>query len=71
MDRLKGKDLKFISVIHRDGSGTTNVENDDMSHYDNDYFRMSHLSLSRGTYIASEMNSYVVKLKNKEKKWEN
>lgn len=60
---LKGSKLHFISVIHRDGSGTTNVENDDMSYYFNDYFKMSCLSISKGTYIASEMNSYVVKLK--------
>ena len=60
---FKGEKLHFISVIHRDGSGTTNVENDDNSHINNDLFKITCLSISQGTYIASEMNSYVVKLK--------
>ena len=60
---LKGEKLHFISVIHRDGSGTTNVESEDHSHLNNDNFKMSCLSISKGTYIASEINSYVVKIK--------
>lgn len=60
---LKGEKLHFISVIHRDGSGTTNVENDNMIFHNNDYFKITCLSISKGTYIASEMNSYVVKIK--------
>lgn len=60
---VKGEELHFVSVIHRDGSGTTNVENEDMSHYYNDLFKITCLSISKGTYIASEMNSYVVKYK--------
>lgn len=60
---LKGSELHFISVVHRDGSGTTNVENDDLSRLNNDNFTIVCLSISKGTYIASEFNSYVVKIK--------
>lgn len=60
---FKGKKLHFISVIKRDGSGVVNVENEDHSHMNNDLFKITCLSISQGTFIASEMNSYVVKLK--------
>lgn len=60
---VKGKKLNFISIIHRDGNGISNVENNDNSNKDNDLFKLTCLSISEGTYIASEFNSYVVKYK--------
>lgn len=60
---LKGKKLHFISVINRNGSGVVNVEKEDHSRMNNDLFKITCLSISQGTFIASETNSYVVKLK--------
>lgn len=57
-----GKELKFISQIKRDGSGIIDVSDKDMSHLDKDKFELNSLSLSQKTYIASEFNSFVVKL---------
>jgi len=61
MARILGSELEFISRIKRDGSGT--VVDEDYSHLNKTKFRMSCLSLTLGTYIASEFNSYVVKIK--------
>lgn len=63
MQNKLGKELIFISNIHRDGSGTTDVSKVNMSHLDKTSFRMSSLSITNGTWIASEFNSYVVKFK--------
>jgi hypothetical protein len=74
--RKKGKNLEFISWIKRDGSGTIPVgtewdedmnfpKTDDVSYLDDEYFSLTSLSLSKGTFIASGFNSWVVKLKNK------
>lgn len=60
---VKGSELIFISSILRDGSGTVNVSNIDMSHLNSRIFILTSLSVTNGTYIASEFNSYVVKLK--------
>lgn len=61
----KGSELIFISLIKRDGSGTILNDNSfDMSRCDDTTFRLSSLSITNGTWIASEFNSYVVKLKN-------
>lgn len=64
----KGSELIFISRINADGSGVKEVDQEEI---DNDWFkkekfRMSRLSMSNGTWIASGMNSYVVKLKKDE-----
>lgn len=59
----KGKYLEFISRILRDGSGTVNVKDKDMRHLNNTKFSMSRLSITENTWIASEFNSYVVKIK--------
>lgn len=78
--RREGKELEFISYISRDGSGTIVIGTedaegehpkiDDMSYVDDEVFNLNALSLSRGTYIASGFNSFVVKLK-KEKPYIN
>ena len=60
---VKGKDLVFISLIKRDGSGVKMIgETDEMNHVDDTTFHLQSLSLSNKTHIASEFNSYVVKL---------
>ena len=70
----KGKELEFISLIKRDGSGTIQVgtawdtnsnhaKTDDMSYLDEDDFTVMIMSLSNKTYIASGFNSWVVKIK--------
>lgn len=69
-----GKQLKFISFIKRDGSGTVVCgskwnENmsipkvDDMSYVNDEMFNIACLSLSEGTFIASGFNSFVVRIK--------
>jgi hypothetical protein len=60
-----GKDLIFISQIKRDGSGVnTDLSEEYIKMMENDLFNLTHLSLSEKTFIASEFNSFVVKLKN-------
>ena len=60
-----GKDLIFISRILRDGTGVAMMPpNYDASHLDKVNFNMNSLSITNGTFIACEFNSYVVKLKN-------
>ena len=65
--KAQGKNLVFISRIKRDGTGVQMVEDqDDAQHYLADKtFKLNCLSITEGTYIASEFNSYVVKIKEK------
>lgn len=59
-----GKDLIFISRILRDGSGVEPIsDQSSMDFVKNTKFQMVCLSITNGTYIASEFNSYVVKPK--------
>jgi hypothetical protein len=63
--RKKAKKLEFVSRIKADGSGTEKVPE---SLLKNDLFlnkklKITCLSISEGTYIASGFNSFVVKLK--------
>lgn len=59
----KGRDLTFISRILRDGSGTKDITNKDMSIYDDELFAIYKMSITYNTYIAMAFNSFVVKLK--------
>lgn len=61
--KVKGSRLEFISSIKRDGSGTYPVDVEIPSLNDT-IFTLTSLSITNGTYIASEFNSFVVKLKN-------
>lgn len=63
--KKKAKELEFISQINRDGSGTTKVGQSylDSLFESNEDFELRPLSLSEGTFIASNFNSFVVKLK--------
>lgn len=63
MEKL-GKELIFISQIKRDGSGTSDVEDRYIKLMECDVFKLTCLSLSNKTYIATAFNSFVVKLKN-------
>jgi len=65
--KLKGKELIFISRILRDGSGVNDCSELDMSNYNEDSFEINCLSITEQTYIATEMNCFVVKIKNKDK----
>lgn len=62
--KAKGKDLIFISQIKRDGSGV-NPCTEPLYNLDETEFQITCLSISNGTWIASEFNSFVVKLKPK------
>ena len=57
---MKAEQLEFISRINRDGSGVTKVDEKEVLNED---FKLNSLSISEKTYIASGMNSYVVKIK--------
>lgn len=72
--KQKGKNLEFISLIKRDGTGTIMCgtewddqcgfpRTDNMSYLDNELFFLTSLSLTERTFIASGFNSFVVKLK--------
>jgi len=58
-----GKELKFISWIKRDGSGTKMVKKKLIELMQEDIFDVNCLSLTEKTFIASGFNSFVVKLK--------
>ncbi len=60
--KKKGKELIFISRINSDGSGVEVVENI-WKYLQEEEFDLTCLSMSKGTYIASRMNSFIVKLK--------
>lgn len=72
--RKLGKELEFISLVKRDGSGTVavgtkwtrgseNPKTDDMSYLDDDEFEINIISLTHKTFIASGFNTWVVRLK--------
>ena len=63
--KKKGKELIFISRIKRDGSGVIDVQSDNMKHLNNTTFNLNCLSITEETFIASEFNSFIVKLKQK------
>lgn len=60
---IKGKDLVFIGRINSIGTHVENLYGTDMSNLDDRTFSLNCLSITFGTYIACEFNSYIVKLK--------
>ena len=58
--RKNANQLEFISKINRDGLGISKVDEKEVLNED---FKLNSLSISEKTYIASGMNSYVVKIK--------
>ena len=67
MERF-GSELEFISIISADGKKITVLEgtnNQKVSMISQkEIFKLSRLSISEETFIASGFRSYVVKLKN-------
>jgi len=64
MERF-GSELIFISEISGDGKKIKLVDDVLISDLDKkSIFKLNSLSITNGTYIASGMSSYVVKLKN-------
>ena len=61
--QLLGKDLIFISRIQANGH-SVGIIDDDMDYEDDTRFTLQSLSVTHGTWIASESSSYVVRLKN-------
>jgi hypothetical protein len=62
MEKL-GKELEFISLIKRDGSGTKMVKKKLIELMQEDTFKVNCLSLTEKTFIASGFNSFVVRMK--------
>lgn len=60
--KKQGKELQFISIIKRDGSGTIPVEGSHNKFLSEETFTLTPLSISHQTYIAHNFNAYVVKL---------
>jgi hypothetical protein len=59
-----GKELIFISQIERNGSGVdTDLSEEYLEQMKDVKFKVRTLSLGEKTFIASEFNSFVVKLK--------
>ena len=58
-----GKDLDFISLIKRDGSGTKKVKKKLIELIQEDNFKVNRLSITENTFIASGFNSFVVRIK--------
>lgn len=60
-----GSELIFISRIYSDGHTIELLKKDEPPTYsETELYKLNCLSISHGTYIASGMSSYVVKLKN-------
>lgn len=60
-----GSELIFISRIFGNGHQIELIEDVHISEFTKQtLFKLNRLSISNGTYIASEMSTYVVKLKN-------
>jgi hypothetical protein len=57
----KAHELEFISKIKRDGTGV--ILDFNKTFLKDEYFKLTSLSLTEKTFIASRFNSYVVKLK--------
>ena len=61
---ILGSELEFISEINRDGSGTEKViPSEYLAMMQKETFRVYCLSISRKTFLASNFNWFVVKLK--------
>ncbi len=67
--KAKAKDLIFISIIKRDGSGTVPVPEDYLNEMltnplmKDGKFELRCLSMSQRTFIAFNFNAFVVRLK--------
>lgn len=63
MEKL-GSELIFISRIQRDGKGVFLIPDlDAVEHCQSEMFGLTPLSITEKTFIASNFNVYIVKLK--------
>lgn len=62
---MKGKKLEFISQINRDGSGTVPVSPEYLKLIQDEKFKLICLSMTEKTFIASNFNCFIVKIKDK------
>ena len=60
---ILGSELEFISEINRDGSGTEKIPESYLAMMKKETFRVYCLSISRKTFLASNFNWFVVRLK--------
>jgi hypothetical protein len=60
--KAKVKELQFISLIKRDGSGV--ITKDITPSDEEEMYNLYTLSITNATFIAIAFNTYVVKLKN-------
>ena len=60
---ILGSELEFISQINRDGSGTEKIPDEYLKMMQKETFRVYRLSISEKTFLASNFNWFVVKLK--------
>lgn len=60
---VEGKRLEFIARIHRDGGGVTPMAGKDTSIIERAVYSLQCLSITQGTWIASNFNSYVVRIR--------
>ena len=60
---ILGSELEFISEINRDGSGTEKIPESYLAMMQKETFRVYCLSMSQHTFLASNFNWFVVKLK--------
>ena len=60
-----GRELDFISIIHPEGKKLETIEDKEVrEHMNEEVFTLNSLSIGNQTFIASGMNSFVVRLKN-------
>jgi hypothetical protein len=62
--KMLGEELLFISRIKRDGSGVEDCSGLNMHNLADTKFEINSLSITEGTFIATEFNAYVVRKKN-------
>lgn len=63
IENVYGKDLIFISQINFTGTGMIDIFEKRMNFEFDTKFKLTALSISQKTFIASEFNTYTVKLK--------
>lgn len=64
--KTQGKNLIFISRINADGK-STKVKQSSIKLFEDDTYELNCLSITNETYIASAMNTFVVKIKETDK----
>lgn len=66
MFKMMGSELEFISILHRDGSGTSKIKKLSSEYYQliqHEMFELKRLSITEDTFLAFNFNVFVVKIK--------